>query len=335
MADRVRHLRRTRRAALRFASDARELARRGKLAPGVQEAIAAACDEVEAAAREGEPAARLSAALRALDGLWDAHLARLARRPWRAYALVTAAAIGAALLLRALVVEGYRVRSGAMAPTLLVGDRALVSKLAYGLRIPFTRLRLLGAGPRRGDVVVLERPRGAAVATRVVGLPGDVVELRDQVLWINGVPQPRTVDGEVAYEDRGEEGGPPHVDACRRAREALARGPLVPPEARDPGALEASWQAAAGAGVATHDVLQCRPARLAEVEGPWGVVEPGHVLVLGDNRDRAADGRREGARQVPIDRIEGRVSVVWWSWGAGGVLGGRGPRPGRLFKRIE
>ena len=338
MADPVRDLQRTRRAARRFAADARGLARRGgsRLDEGVRAAVAAACDEVDAAAREGEPA-RLSAALRSLDALWDEHLARLAKPAWREYAEVIAAAILVALLLRAGVVEGYRIPSGSMAPTLLVGDHVLVSKLAYGLRVPFTRLRLGGAPPRRGDVVVFESPRvpGLDVVKRVVGVPGDVVELRDQVLWVNGVPQPRTSDGEVAYEERAEDGGGVFLDTCRRAREALARGRLASGDGRDPATVEASWQAAAAEGVATHDVLQCRPARLAGREGPYPAVAPGHLFVLGDNRDRSADSRGAGGWQVPVERVKGRVSLVYFSWGAGGALGGRGPRLDRLFRRVE
>lgn len=338
MADPGRNLDRTRRAARRFAADARGLARRGRdrLDPAVRQAVAAACDEVDVAAREGDPA-RLSAALRALDALWDDHLARRAKPPWRAYAEVIAVAIVGALLLRAVVVEGFRIPSGSMAPTLLAGDRVLVSKLAYGVRVPFTRLRIGGAPPRRGDVLVFESPRvpGLDVVKRVVGVPGDVVELRDQVLFVNGVPQPRTVDGEVSYEERAEDGSAPFLDTCRRARESLARGRLAPGDERDPGALEGSWQAAAADGVATHDVLQCRPARLAGREGPYPAVAPGHLFVLGDNRDRSADSRGAGGWQVPLERVKGRVTVVWFSWGAGGALGGRGPRFDRLLKRVE
>lgn len=337
MGDPVRKLDRTRRDARRFAADARALAARGRrrLEPGTREAVEAACAEVEAAAKEGDPA-RLSVALRALDAHWDEHLARLAKPPWRAYLEVAVAAVLLAVAVRVFVAEGFRIPSGSMAPTLLVGDHVLVSKLAYGVPVPFTRLRLGGEPPRRGDVIVFASPRarGGDVVKRVAGVAGDVVELRDQVLWINGIPQPRTAAGEVSYEERAEDGGPPYADTCRRYREALARGPLARADG-DPASIEASWQAAAAEGVANHDVLQCRPARLASREGPFQVVAPGHVFVLGDNRDRSADSRGPAGWLVPVDRVAGRVSWVLVSFGPGGALGGRGPRLDRLLRAVE
>ena len=337
MANPVRKLDRTRREARRFAADARTLAARGRrrLDEKVRAAVDEACDEVEAAALDDD-ADRLSAALRALDVLWDEHLERQGKPPWREYVEVVVAAILAALLLRALVVEGYRIPSGSMAPTLLPGDHVLVSRLAYGVPVPFTRLRLGGAPPRRGDVVVFESPRAAGVdvVKRVVGVPGDVVALRDEVLYVNGVPQPRAPDGELTYEER-DEGGRAFRETCRRYREALARGPLPAADGDDPGQLEARWQVAAAEGVANHGVLVCRPARQAVREGPFEVVPPGHLFVMGDNRDRSADSRGAGGWQVPIERVKGRVTVVYLSWGAGGAFLGRGPRLDRLLRRVE
>lgn len=338
MANPVRKLDRTRRDARRFAADARDLAVRGRrrLAAQVQADVAAACDEVDAAADDGD-ATRLSRALRDLDALWAEHLERLGKPAWREYLEAVAAAALAALLLRAAVVDGYRMPSGAMAPTLLAGEQVLVSRLAYGIRVPFTRLRLWGEPPRRGDVVLFERPgdRGHDLVERVVGLPGDVVEVRDEVLYVNGVPQPRTPDGELSRAERDGEGGRPFPASCRRFREALARGAIAGGSADDAGQVEARWQAAAAEGVANHGVLQCAPGPLAGRAGPFPAVAPGHVLVLGDDRDRSADGRGGGAWQVPLDRIEGRVARIYFSWGTGGAPFGRGPRLDRLLRRVE
>jgi signal peptidase I len=329
---------RVREDALRFARDARRLAARHRRRVGkAREEIDRAAADVEAAAGGDDPEL-LSGALQRLDGLWDTHLGFTRGPLWREYARAVVGAVAAALLLRGCVVEPFRVGSGSMAPTLVSGDQVVVSKLAYGLRIPFTRARLVSFGaPRRGDVVVFARGGGPEQVKRVVGLPGDVVEIRDQVLHVNGVPQPRTAAGDWSYEERSEAAGGWWRDTCRRYREALATGPIARPASELPADVEASWQAAAGQGVASHDVLQCRRARLAAREGPFDVVQPGHVFVLGDNRDRSSDSRTEGGWQVPLGDLRGRATAVWWSWGRGGVgwSDAGGLRIERLFKAVE
>lgn len=328
-----------RREALRFAADARRAAARRRRRLGAARAeIEAAAAEVEAAAAEDDPE-RISAALRRLDALWDAHLAPRRGAIVLDYLRSVLVAVVLALLVRAFVVEAFQIPSGSMVPTLLAGDHIFVSKLAYGLRIPFTDLRLwAGEPPRRGDVIVFESPKDPwkDYVKRVVGVPGDVIELRDQVVYVNGVAQPRVPAGDYTYEEQAP-GAAPWTDTCRRYRESLARGAIAKPAGDRAAEVEAAWQSAAATGVASFDVIQCRRARFAGREGPFEVVQPDHVFVLGDNRDRSADSRSDGGWQVPIAHVKGRATLVWWSWGEGGLGGrsGTGIRLDRLFKPIE
>src|SRR5512141_3353297 len=94
---------------------------------------------------------------------------------------------------RSVLADWYVVPTGSMKPTILEGDRVFVWKSAYQMRVPFSRIRLFGTGtPVRGDVVVVRNPAGGSVpfVKRLVGLPGDVVELRNETLYINGKAQP-------------------------------------------------------------------------------------------------------------------------------------------------
>jgi signal peptidase I len=258
----------------------------------------------------------------------------------REYSRAVLGAVLVALVLRGFVAEPFRVPSGSMVPTLVAGDVIVVNKLAYGPRIPFTMRRILHLGaPARGDVIVFSNPREPRkdVVRRVVGLPGDVVEIRDGTVWVNGVPQPRTAAGQLTYEELNESTGRWWSDTCLLFSEKLAQGAIPPPQGNGEGALEARWAAGAARGLATHGVLQCRRARPLPPEGPFQTVAPGHVFVLGDNRDRCADSRSEGGWQVPFENIAGKAMLVGWSWGRGGTFSprGAGVRIDRLFKRIE
>ena len=139
---------------------------------------------------------------------------------FREYAESLIVAVLLALVVRTFFVQAFKIPTGSMRPTLIEGDRILVDKITYGIKIPLTRLRLPDIHPpRRGDVVVfraVDDPRRDFIK-RLVGLPGDTVEIRDMRLWVNG--RPLTEPGifrEMVYYNRGtfgQEGQPIKVPA--------------------------------------------------------------------------------------------------------------------------
>ncbi|MDY0108386.1 MAG: signal peptidase I [Candidatus Krumholzibacteria bacterium] len=193
--------------------------------------------------------------------------------------LPTFVMLGVLLTFRSSLADWYDIPSGSMQPTILAGDRVVVNKLAYGLKVPFTRCQAAAwAAPKRGDIVTFASPAdGERLIKRVVAIGGDQVAMRDGRLWLNGALVPYTQDSPPAYPLQPAD-VPPH----RWLREHLPGGPAHPVMAAD-----------------------ARP-RLRD----WGPVRvpAAHVLVLGDNRDNSADGRVFGF--VPYARLEGRAEAV-------------------------
>ncbi len=260
---------------------------------------------------------------------------------WRDLLWPSVAAATVVLLLRGSVAEPFAVPGGSMAPTLLDGDVVMVSRLAYGLKAPFTDHTVVPlAVPRRGDVVVFRDPRDRSrlLVRRVIGVEGDVIELREQQLFVEGVAQPRLAVGERTYPERDGETGSLRFDTCRAFREMLALGPLAGSIDDGPEAQAEAWARATRSGAMGHELLQCRRVRPGRNEGPFGPVGRGFLFVLGDNRDRSSDGR-DGEWQVPVEDVVGRVALVAWGWGPGGwwpgATDGQGVRLDRLLKPVE
>jgi len=186
------------------------------------------------------------------------------------------------LVFRSAWADWVSVPTGSMNPTILEGDRVLVDKHVYGLRIPWTLVRLTdGRDPARGEIVVFDSPLdGTSLVKRVIGLPGDVIALDDLGLSINGVY------ADYAPGDR------------RRLSTLLADTQQRLPEVwRESGVLPA------------HDMLRMPVAARGPREFfPQVRVPPDNYLVLGDNRDNSADSRYFGF--VPRRNIVGRASGV-------------------------
>jgi signal peptidase I len=183
------------------------------------------------------------------------------------------------LLLRSFLAEPFRIPSGSMIPTLLVGDFILVNKFAYGLRDPVFNFKLLKVGhPQRGDVVVFRYPLDPTkdFIKRVIGLPGDHIAYRDKQLTVNGEVMPLSADG--VYTAGGSVPG-----VVYRFEEEI--GPVQ------------------------HRIL-VNPARPAE-DFDFEVPE-GHYFMMGDNRDGSDDSRRWGT--VPERNLVGKAFFIWMAW---------------------
>ena len=189
------------------------------------------------------------------------------------------------LLFRSFVAEPFKIPSGSMMPTLLVGDFILVNKFAYGLRLPVLNTRILATGePRRGDVFVFRYPQNPKedYIKRVVGLPGDTIEYRNKTLFVNGQQIAETDLG--AYTGPSEPGRP--MDGAQLKQEDLT-------------------------GV-QHRILEM-PGAWVGHEGTW-TVPAGQYFAMGDNRDNSADSRFWGF--VPEQNLVGRAFVIWMNFGS-------------------
>jgi signal peptidase I len=211
--------------------------------------------------------------------------------------------IGFAVLIavgiRVFVIEPFRIPSESMLPTLLVGDHLFVNKFLYGARIPFTDLRLPALRePRRGDVVVFEvaRQDGAIYPAdrypdlprdrfvkRIVGMPGDTIEVSGRTVKIEGVPLDRKLLDPVFVAPTGH--------PLRHGVEVL--------DGR------------------SHAVLEDPTASLRD-HAPTRI-EPGRYFMMGDNRDHSNDSRSWGT--VRFEEFKGPAFVLYWSWDWNGSWG--------------
>jgi len=191
----------------------------------------------------------------------------------------------AVLILRSFVIEPFRIPSGSMRPTLLEGDFILVSKYCYGLRLPMTGRKIMDFGkPERGDVVVFKHVKNGEsidMIKRVVGLPGDRIEYKDKIIYINHEPMKQTFIEEVMDHDVGKQNG----WSARHQMETL--------------------------GQVRHAIYVYTDS---EMQRPFdnAVVPENHYFVMGDNRDNSDDSRSWGF--VKEEDLLGRAFGIWMSW---------------------
>jgi signal peptidase I len=194
-------------------------------------------------------------------------------------------ALGLVLIVRTVVAEPYRVPSPSMVPTLLVGDELIASKYAYGYSkysspiglMPDFEGRLLGKAPERGDVIVFRLPRDPSTTyvKRLIGLPGDRIQMREGRLHINGAIVERRAVGPVTAD------GQLYVETLPGGRE--------------------------------HEIVETSDTERYD-DTPAYVVPPGHYFMMGDNRDNSVDSRIAaedgGVGFVPQDNLVARADLI-------------------------
>jgi signal peptidase I len=203
------------------------------------------------------------------------------KKPWYkewSEALIFAAIL--AIIIRTFVIQAFKIPSGSMEETLLIGDHLMVSKFIYGTQIPFTETRILPIrNPERGDIIVFEWPVDTInenlnyftrkdFIKRIIGIPGDRVEIKDKQVLVNG--EPFKIEGE------------------------MYTSPYKIPGCSDIG----SWDKES-------------PAPVRDCMNPVTVPADSY-FVMGDNRDNSRDGRFWGF--VPEANIKGLAFIKYWSW---------------------
>ncbi|MEM9474465.1 MAG: signal peptidase I [Pseudomonadota bacterium] len=234
-------------------------------------------------------------------------------------------------VFRTLFFQPFWIPSGSMKDTLLIGDFLFVNKMAYGYSqysCPFSLCpisgRILGSEPERGDVAVFRHPvNGSDFIKRVVGLPGDQIQMIGGVLHINGTPAPQTPDG--TFEELFERQGPVgNLPLCQNA--GIGLGATCEKQ---------KFVETLPDGTA-HSVLNVRESRLDDT--PIYNVPEGHFFFVGDNRDNSTDSRvmpPNGVGFVPHEYLIGRADRIMFSSAGRSLFFVWTWRGDRFFKAIE
>ena len=222
---------------------------------------------------------------------------------WVEYSVSFFPVILIVFVLRSFLVEPFKIPSGSMIPTLLVGDFILVNKFTYGVRLPIINRKILDMNdPQRGEVMVFRFPDDPSLdyIKRVVGVPGDRIEYRDKQLSINGVAVPLRRTDDYLSKERMQ-------FSVRYVEKFGATEHQIIVDEDAPSILPQS-RTFPYAGNCQYNT-----------SGFVCVVPPGHYFMMGDNRDSSSDSRVWGF--VPDENIVGKAFFIWLNFSDFGRFG--------------
>ncbi|MEI9964082.1 MAG: signal peptidase I [Caulobacteraceae bacterium] len=244
-----------------------------------------------------------------------------AAREWAETVKTVLAGLAIFLVLRIFLFQPFSIPSGSMEPNVLPGDYVIISKFSYGfsrfsipLSPPLFHGRIMDRAPHRGDIVVFKLPRDGKTdyIKRLIGLPGDRIQMKQGVVWLNGKPLPRQ-EGAPGVETTSDGFARP----VERFRETLPGGK-------------------------SYDTNDYGPDGEVDNTGVY-VVPPHEYFMMGDNRDNSADSRYPaeiGVGYVPEENLVGKADVVLLSWKDGASIFKPWTwllnlRPGRFFHLLK
>lgn len=222
------------------------------------------------------------------------------RKSWREFIEIILLALILAIFIRSVFLGVFRISTSTMEPTLQRGDLIFVSKISYGLRIPFVGYQIGESLPERGDLVLFRHPEQNSEfhIKRVIGLPGDHIRIKGRTLFVNERPyQYTSLTSESFKNIRGgefmhfylESNGERSYQVMYATEESSVNPKAIPKK---------SSKSEGAKGESIKEI------------GPL-IVPPGEIFLMGDNRDASADSRYWGS--LPLRSIEGRVVSIWFS----------------------